>query len=128
MHGHAEHVHTLTPTVGLMHSLSPEIMLSHTCARTHTHTHTHSLTCTHTHTHTLTLTGREKKDRPDRSQLIISKQVGAVVGRLPGQLNGRQFHIQDCEKCQIFVLDHSSAVTVHNCSECDIVLGPCRGR
>lgn len=71
---------------------------------------------------------REKEGRPDRSQLIISKQVGVVVGRLPGQLNGRQFHIQDCEKCGIYILDHTSAVTIHGCTECFIVLGPCSGR
>lgn len=69
----------------------------------------------------------EKEGRPDRSQLIISKQVGVVVGRLPGQLNGRQFHIQDCEKCGIYILDHTSAVTIHGCTECCIVLGPCSG-
>ena len=59
---------------------------------------------------------REKRERADRSQLIISNKVGVVVGRLPGQLSGRQFHIQDCRECDIFVLDHSSALTVHGCT------------
>ena len=32
---------------------------------------------------------REKRERADHSQLIISDKVGVVVRRLPGQLNGR---------------------------------------
>ena len=54
--------------------------------------------------------------------------MGVVVGRLPGQLNGWQFHIQDCRECDIFVLDHTSALTVHGCTDCKMVLGPCGGR
>ncbi|CAI8054956.1 Protein XRP2 [Geodia barretti] len=69
----------------------------------------------------------EKKERPDRSQLIISGQVGVVVCRLPGQLSGRQFHIQDCRQCEIFVLDTTSSLTIHGCTDCTLVLGPCGG-
>ena len=55
--------------------------------------------------------------------------MGVVVGRLPGQLNGRKFHIQDCRECNIFVLDHTCALTVHGCTDdCKMVLGPCGGR
>ncbi|CAI8024305.1 Protein XRP2, partial [Geodia barretti] len=50
----------------------------------------------------------ENIKRPNRSQLIISGQVGVAVCRLPGQLSGRQFHIQDCRQCEIFVLDNTS--------------------
>ena len=71
---------------------------------------------------------REREDRPDRSQLIISDQDGVMVGRLPGQLNGRQFKIQNCKDSRIFVLDHTDTVTVDKCNNCQIVIGPSRGR
>ena len=114
---------TLTP-------MSTHTPLVHMLAVYSTHTPlVHMLAVYSTHTPLVhMLAHRETENRQDRSQLIISGQVGVVTGRLPGQLNGRQFHIQDCQKCQLFILDHTSAVTLHGCSECDVVLGPCAGR
>ncbi|XP_031698235.1 protein XRP2 [Anarrhichthys ocellatus] len=50
-----------------------------------------------------------------------------TVGRLPGKLNGQQFVIQECENCDIYVLDHSATVTIDDCVNCRVVLGPTKG-
>ena len=83
--------------------------------------------CIFVHTHT---PSSSDVQRPpvDRSLLIISDQDGGVVGRLPGQLNGRQFKIYDCKNCTILVLDYTSTITVDNCTGCEIFIAPSKGR
>ena len=36
----------------------------------------------------------------------------------PGQVAGQQFIIEDCDDCDIFVLDHSATVSVDQCKRC----------
>lgn len=76
----------------------------------------------------LFLVPREKKGHIDRRQLIISDEEHAVLGRLPGQLNGKQFLISNCKNCTILVLDCTGTVTVDKCTECHIFIAPCKGR
>lgn len=64
----------------------------------------------------------------DRSLLIISDQNGGTVGRLPGQLNGRQFRIKNCQSTTILILDHTDTVTVEKCTDCQVFIGPTKGR
>ena len=108
---------------------------SHSLSLSHTHTHTLSLclsvslSLSHTHTHTYThISDTEQRAPVDRRLLIISNQDGGVVGRLPGQLNGRQFKVYDCKQCTILVLDHTSTITVDNCTGCQIFIAPSKGR
>ena len=64
----------------------------------------------------------------DRSLLMVTKQEGGVVARLPGQLNGSQFIIQECVGCTILVLDYTETVTIDKCTDCQILIAPCRSR
>lgn len=38
---------------------------------------------------------------------------------------GQQFLIDSCKGCDIYVFDHSAAVTVDDCIDCRIFIGPC---
>ena len=71
---------------------------------------------------------REQKGHIDKRQLIISDKDHTVLGRLPGQLNGKQFLISNCKNCTILVLDYTGTVTVDKCTECHIFIAPCKGR
>ena len=71
---------------------------------------------------------REQKPPVDRSLLIISNQQGGTVGRLPGQLNGKQFRIKDCNSAKILILDYTNTVSVEKCVDCQILIGPTKGR
>ena len=53
---------------------------------------------------------REREDRPDPANYIISGKQGEVLGRLQGEIGGEQFLIRDCKQCTIFLLDRSAAV------------------
>ncbi|GLE04667.1 hypothetical protein PINS_up021973 [Pythium insidiosum] len=47
------------------------------------------------------------------------------LAKLPGSINGQQFLIENCSECDIFVLDHCTAVQIDDCVNCRIVIGPC---
>uniref|UniRef100_A0A8C9TQY3 Protein XRP2 n=1 Tax=Scleropages formosus TaxID=113540 RepID=A0A8C9TQY3_SCLFO len=69
----------------------------------------------------------DKREKVDPKDYMLTGIKDATVGRLPGKLNGQQFVIQDCENCNIYVFDHSAAVTVDDCINCRIMLGPVKG-
>ncbi|XP_023656730.1 protein XRP2 [Paramormyrops kingsleyae] len=69
----------------------------------------------------------DKRDKVDPKDYMLVGVKDSTVGRLPGMLNGQQFVIQDCENCNILVLDHSAAITVDDCTNCRLVLGPVKG-
>ena len=58
----------------------------------------------------------------------MSNQDGGIVSRLPGQLKGSQFIIQDCKQSTILILDYTETVTVDRCTDCQIFIAPSRGR
>ncbi|XP_056271251.1 protein XRP2-like isoform X2 [Pseudoliparis swirei] len=69
----------------------------------------------------------DTREKVDPKDYMLSGLRGVTAGRLPGALRGQQFVIQDCEDCDIYVFDHSAAVTVDDCSRCRVFLGPARG-
>lgn len=76
----------------------------------------------------LSLVSREKKEAVDKNQLIISDGENTVLGRLPGQLNGKQFLVHNCKNSTILLLDYTETVTVEKCTDCHIFIAPCKGR
>ncbi|XP_068448873.1 protein XRP2 [Clinocottus analis] len=69
----------------------------------------------------------DTREKVDPKDYMLSGLRGVTAGRLPGALRGQQFVIQDCEDCDIFVLDHSATVTIDDCARCRVVLGPAKG-
>ena len=69
---------------------------------------------------------------------------GTVIGKCPGSIKGQQFLIQNCkvcgtlimqkmyetelQDCTIYLFDHSAAVTIDDCVNCQIFVGPVKGR
>ncbi|KAK5620326.1 Protein Xrp2 [Crenichthys baileyi] len=69
----------------------------------------------------------DKREKVDPKDYMLTGLRDVTVGRLPGKLNGQQFVIQECENCNIYVLDHSATITIDDCVNCRIVLGPVKG-
>ncbi|CAJ1059868.1 protein XRP2 [Xyrichtys novacula] len=69
----------------------------------------------------------DKREKVDPKDYMLTGLKDVTVGRLPGKLNGQQFVIQECENCNIYVLDHSATITIDDCVNCRIVLGPVKG-
>ncbi|XP_027883547.1 protein XRP2 [Xiphophorus couchianus] len=69
----------------------------------------------------------DKREKVDPKDYTLTGLKDVTVGRLPGTLNGKPFVIQDCENCNIFVLDHSATINIDDCVNCRIVFGPVKG-
>jgi hypothetical protein len=57
--------------------------------------------------------------------ITVAHQQSQSIVRRPGSVAGAQFIISDCDDCDIYVLDHTSTVSVDRCTNCRIYLGPC---
>ncbi|CAH8483786.1 unnamed protein product [Schistosoma turkestanicum] len=60
----------------------------------------------------------------DPKDFIIADKCSGIYGRIPGDINGQQFLIQNCKNSYIYLLDHSMTITVDDCSDCTIITGP----
>ncbi|KAG9349512.1 hypothetical protein JZ751_027957 [Albula glossodonta] len=69
----------------------------------------------------------DKREKVDPKDFMLTGLKDATVGRLPDKLKGQQFVIQECENCNIYILDHSATITIDDCVNCQIVLGPVKG-
>ncbi|XP_037676719.1 protein XRP2 [Choloepus didactylus] len=69
----------------------------------------------------------DQRKKVDPKDYMFSGLKDETVGRLPGNVAGQQFVIQDCENCNIYIFDHSATVTIDDCTNCIIFLGPVKG-
>ena len=61
----------------------------------------------------------------DIKDYMFSKRSGETLVKLPGAVGGQQFIIEECDDCDIFLLDWSAAVTIDRCKRCRLFIGPC---
>lgn len=69
----------------------------------------------------------DKKDRVDPADFTLEGLMGQEAGRTPGTINGQQFIVQNCHSSQIFLLDHINTITIDDCCDCIIFIGPTTG-
>ncbi|KAB7505404.1 Protein XRP2, partial [Armadillidium nasatum] len=70
---------------------------------------------------------RDKRKKVDPAEYTIENIKNEEVGRLPGSINGQQFIIQNCESSKIYLFDHINTVTIDDCTDCSIYIGPVAG-
>jgi hypothetical protein len=68
------------------------------------------------------------KKKPDVSQFIIENLEGEEAGRGIGTINGQQFMIRNCQGANIYLFDHTNTVTIDDCKNCKIFVGPTKVR
>ena len=71
---------------------------------------------------------RDRSDKPDPKDLAFLDVIDGEAGKLPGSLNGNSFAIEDCKNAKLYVFDFTGAITIDDCINCDIILGPVKGR
>jgi protein XRP2 len=64
----------------------------------------------------------------DPKDFIFSKRQKETLIKNPSQIDGQQFIVEECEGCEIFLLDHIGSLTVDYCKDCRIVTGPVSSR
>jgi hypothetical protein len=67
-----------------------------------------------------------KDPKLNRGDYMFTRIKGPqTLIKLPGTINGQQYIIEECEDCDIFLLDHCTAVQIDECKSCRIFIGPC---
>ena len=69
----------------------------------------------------------DREDKLDPKDFTIADKIGGTYGRLPGEINGQQFIIENCKDSCIYLFDHSATVTICKCDNCKIYVGPSKG-
>ncbi|KAL7746972.1 hypothetical protein RI367_007684 [Sorochytrium milnesiophthora] len=65
--------------------------------------------------------------KPDPKQFLWSKHTDTQLVKTPGELNGNSFAIEECENCDMVVLDHTSQVTIDVVNGSRVFIGPVDG-
>ena len=55
---------------------------------------------------------------------INFRLIDGETGRKPGAISGQQFQIKNCNNSHIYLFDWSNTVTVDDCINCKIFIGP----
>ena len=69
-----------------------------------------------------------KKAGLDPKDFIFSGKKNETLIKNPSQIDGQQFILEECESCDIFLLDHVGSLTIDYCKDCRIVIGPVSSR
>ena len=55
-------------------------------------------------------------ERPDPKDFMLSQLDGQEIKRLPGSIRGYDFIIDNLTNCNVYLLDHSSQITIDDCT------------
>ncbi|XP_075731559.1 protein XRP2 [Rhipicephalus microplus] len=69
----------------------------------------------------------DAKPKVDASNYTVENAVDTTVTKCSGNVNGQQFVIRNCHNASLYILDHINSVTIDDCVNCNIVLGPTQG-
>ncbi|CAD8194744.1 unnamed protein product [Paramecium pentaurelia] len=67
------------------------------------------------------------KAKLNREDYQFRKKTGQELIKYPGQLNGLDFVISNCEECTIYICDHAAQIFVDLSKNCKIYIGPVEG-
>jgi len=72
-------------------------------------------------------TNEKQARRKRRLDYMFTKQSNATLVKTPGQVAGNAFALDRLTDCSVAILDHCDQVTVDDCKNCRIFVGPCNG-
>ena len=64
------------------------------------------------------------KKKKNRADYIFKDQINQALIKLPGQLNGSAFNIENLNKCEIKIFDYTNQILVDDCKDCIFIIGP----
>ncbi|KAI1280509.1 Protein XRP2 [Halotydeus destructor] len=67
------------------------------------------------------------REKVDPKEYTIENENGSTVIRKPGSIKGQQFIVQNCSASSIWLFDHINTVTVDDCRDCVLFIGPTKG-
>lgn len=61
------------------------------------------------------------------SDVIFENLVGQSLTKHPGTVDGGSVTLRNLKECSVYILDHSTYLSVSNCEDCQIFVGPVAG-
>ncbi|CAG9466570.1 unnamed protein product [Pedinophyceae sp. YPF-701] len=68
-----------------------------------------------------------QKEAFKKEDFMFIGRTGEECVRMPGQVKGQQFVIDNCTESAVFLLDHVDSVTIDGCVDCRFYIGPTSG-
>lgn len=68
----------------------------------------------------------DKKPTNNAGDFLVENQTDQNITKK--EIKGNQFMIRNCTNCVISLLDHSNTVTIDDCKNCKIFVGPTKVR
>mmetsp|Transcript_26594 Transcript_26594/g.87178 ORF Transcript_26594/g.87178 Transcript_26594/m.87178 type:complete len:355 (+) Transcript_26594:38-1102(+) len=65
-----------------------------------------------------------ERKRADPKDFMFDGLKGETACKGPGSINGQGFVMQNCEDCDLFLLDYVDSVQIDECKNCRIFIGP----
>lgn len=64
------------------------------------------------------------KSNLNKEDFIFTKRGEEVLLKVPRDIDGQQFIVEECEGSDVFLLDHMAALTIDVCKRCNVITGP----
>eukprot|EP01066_Platyproteum_vivax_P004947 Platyproteum_vivax@DN1632_c0_g1_i1.p1 len=74
--------------------------------------------------HENSTTPQQSSPKLNKEFYMFCERRNEFLRRLPGEVEGQQFVVEDCSNCEIYLLDYAAGVTVDDCTNCVIYIGP----
>ena len=65
-----------------------------------------------------------RQENQDPSKFVIEDTLDSEVVKAPGTIKGQQFIVRNCKNTNIYLYDHCNTVSVDDCKDCNIFIGP----
>lgn len=69
-----------------------------------------------------------RKEGLDPKDFIFKSRSNELLIKNSLQINGEQFLLEECNECEIYLLDHIGSMYIDYCKDCKIITGPVSGR
>ncbi|CAD5120847.1 DgyrCDS9400 [Dimorphilus gyrociliatus] len=66
----------------------------------------------------------DKRPKVNVDDISFKDRENETLVKLPNSLKGSQFIIKNLKNCTVYLLDHMNTVTVDDCEDCKIFIGP----
>ena len=64
------------------------------------------------------------KKKTDNSDYLVENLTDQIIFKFPGEISGNQFMIRNCQNSSIYLFDFINTITVDDCKNCKIFIGP----
>ena len=66
----------------------------------------------------------QTKKKPKRERYVFENRSNESLVKMPGELNGSTFQIDNLKDCEVKIYDHTNQILIDDCINCIFIIGP----